>query len=1324
MFGAMLGGWEIILMLLGMALFIVLLAGAVGLALWLAHRAKKKAITPEPATYHKPTPVTPDPALKPLNTPRTEVISPKCPQCGTLLPSGALAGLCPACLLKLGAASDTITDGKQPPFTPPSLTELAPLFPQLELLELIGKGGMGAVYKARQKQLDRIVALKILPPGIGADPAFAERFAREAKALAKLNHPGIVTLYEFGTASGYQPSTLNSQLFYFLMEFVDGVNLRQLLHAGRISAREALAIVPQICDALQFAHDQGIVHRDIKPENILLDRRGRVKVADFGLAKIVGNDGRADLPGSPDGAVAQQDRSTSELTDAGKVMGTPQYMSPEQRDNPGEVDHRADIYALGVVFYQMLTGELPGKKIEPPSKKVSVDVRLDEVVLRALEQKPELRYQQASILKTQVETIAETSDARRVHSTKNAAAQPIISVDGPMGRSAIFLRALSVALFVGLLVFALAATVTSLLPQTYRATARIKLAGQANDPYQFETEFGRIQSPEFLDAVAAKVDLKTRWHDRLTEPNSAQRRQIQEYLRGALGFYPVGSTPSFDIQFYDSSSGLAAEIANAFAAQHRKETGSEIVEQAFASDQPVRPNPFLNLMIGLIGGGGLGAVAGGLTAGFYVRRNRRARTSSAGPQESAAQTSGADQPVPRALFIVAGLFIFIGLWSLAEMLLSNGVRNVTIMPGAILLPLGIGLLHRREFCRRATVWCVWAGIVFMLIMLGWLFGKAFGLFAGLDVEARILGQPTNNATGAMLTFVVFGAEVVLLPWMFLVLMRDKVRAVFVQQSARPRPFVEWGLSVLVVLVMAGAIRLPIANPLKTGIYFTNLKHSPAAADFHIGQTYFPKGDSIKITSVERSKTQMTVKGIYNLVSAHEASLWLDFTVTNNGEVPNQAASTYNIHISQGWGDFELSRPLPMSGLPHVSMYNNNRSFADIYFGTEAEAAEESKLHLGQERTPNAAPAQNLSFGPVVERVLAIGSTAFMLDLDTGNTMDNLANYRQEQELMDVRPDQSQPADRPTGLEAMNEIGFRPSVSGWDGSIDEIVSSFKVLVDREAKHIVARGVPLPATWNFKTRSGRMGVLQITGFTESPPGVKLRYRLVQPPTAPALQTTRGRLVLESIPSDRTKFEPGGMYWNFKCFIPPESIASLLFVRWTNGVPAIDPGFSTYFKVGKTGGIDVYCSMSCYRIFDSSEAFNLTNIETRHHVMEGWGYPESAGETNAVRWNVCLGAGFTASRWVAMQAFTGKKIMFPQSIPSGHQKVIPLVEYVDFKDGETRRNSRVELRIFLESFNDLPVRTVPNEVDRTNYISGSGLFGTMEETIKKIRELPVDP
>ena len=254
-----------------------------------------------------------------------------CSGCKKPLEPNAPDGLCPQCLLQAGLGTgvdlgpDSQPGSAQPTrFTPPTVAELAPQFSQLEILEFIGQGGMGAVYKARQKELDRIVALKILPPGIGHDAAFAERFTREARALAKLNHPGIVTIYDFGRVD-YAASTAPeaSRLYYFLMEFVDGVNLRQLLAASRVSTREALAIVPQICDALQFAYDQGIVHRDIKSENILLDRWGRVKVADFGLAKIIGNDGRADLPVSREDEVALPNPPANVLTDASKVMGTP-----------------------------------------------------------------------------------------------------------------------------------------------------------------------------------------------------------------------------------------------------------------------------------------------------------------------------------------------------------------------------------------------------------------------------------------------------------------------------------------------------------------------------------------------------------------------------------------------------------------------------------------------------------------------------------------------------------------------------------------------------------------------------------------------------------------------------------------------------------------------------------------------------------------------------------------------------------------------------------------------------------------------------------------
>jgi Protein kinase domain len=320
----------------------------------------------------------------------------KCPQCGASLHAGALAGLCPACLLQQGAAADTATRPEPKPLVPPTVEEVGRLFPQLEILSLLGKVGMGAVYKARQPALDRLVALKILPTQVAPDSGFAERFTREARALARLSHPNIVAVCEFGQVSADLP--------YFIMEFVDGVNLRQLQKTRRLSPREALQIVPQICDALQYAHDEGVVHRDIKPENVLVDRKGRVKIADFGLAKIMkGGDASPRSPGDEERTA--RPAVPTHLTEAGQVMGTPHYMAPEQVEHPLAVDHRADIFSLGVVFYEMLTGELPLGKFQPPSAKVRVDVRLDEVVLHALEKEPERRYQQASQVKTDVQRI-------------------------------------------------------------------------------------------------------------------------------------------------------------------------------------------------------------------------------------------------------------------------------------------------------------------------------------------------------------------------------------------------------------------------------------------------------------------------------------------------------------------------------------------------------------------------------------------------------------------------------------------------------------------------------------------------------------------------------------------------------------------------------------------------------------------------------------------------------------------------------------------------------------------------------------------------------
>ncbi len=302
--------------------------------------------------------------------------NPICPQCQSPIPSDAPGGLCPGCIL-LGVAGLT-NPSQTHAANAPTIEEVAAAFPELEILDLIGQGGMGVVFRARQPRLDRIVALKILPPPLAAQPGFAARFTREARVLARLAHPHIVAIYDFGESAGF---------FYLTMEYVNGVNLRAAMRAG-VTPEQALLLVPRICEALQFAHDHGVLHRDIKPENILLDATGTPKLADFGIAKLAG-----------------ETTPATGLTATGSTLGTAAYMAPEQVEKPATVDHRADIYSLGVVFYEMLTGELPLGRFAAPSEKSSVNRGVDEVVMRALEKERERRQQSATEMRTQVEDL-------------------------------------------------------------------------------------------------------------------------------------------------------------------------------------------------------------------------------------------------------------------------------------------------------------------------------------------------------------------------------------------------------------------------------------------------------------------------------------------------------------------------------------------------------------------------------------------------------------------------------------------------------------------------------------------------------------------------------------------------------------------------------------------------------------------------------------------------------------------------------------------------------------------------------------------------------
>ncbi|HEV7406403.1 MAG TPA: protein kinase [Chthoniobacteraceae bacterium] len=262
----------------------------------------------------------------------------------------------------------------------PSPAELALLLPQHHIQGLLGRGGMGAVYRGFDESLERPIAVKILPAEVAADAGFVARFHREARVLARLQHPGIVGIYGFGqTSEGH---------LYIVMELVEGTDLARVLRGGPLPPARALELVRELCAPLQYAHALGVIHRDLKPANILLDRDGRAKLADFGLARPL-------------------DEECAGLTLAGDALGTPAYMAPEQRE--GKADHRTDIYALGVMLYEMLTGIRPEGVFDPPSAKAKMDPRVDPVVIKAMQSEPERRYASVEAFQAELQRIGATS---------------------------------------------------------------------------------------------------------------------------------------------------------------------------------------------------------------------------------------------------------------------------------------------------------------------------------------------------------------------------------------------------------------------------------------------------------------------------------------------------------------------------------------------------------------------------------------------------------------------------------------------------------------------------------------------------------------------------------------------------------------------------------------------------------------------------------------------------------------------------------------------------------------------------------------------------
>ncbi|HEX5137999.1 MAG TPA: serine/threonine-protein kinase [Planctomycetota bacterium] len=260
---------------------------------------------------------------------------------------------------------------------------------------VIGRGGMGTVYMARQLSLGRPVAIKVLPKDLAREEQFLERFHREADALSRLSHPGIVAVFDRGEIDG-QP--------YLVMEYVEGTSLREAMRGGPLPLAETLRVTAAVLAALDHAHEKGIVHRDVKPENILLSGDGAVKVADFGLSRLLG----------PDDA--------TRLTRTQLVLGTYEYMAPEQREHAREADPRSDLYAVGVVLYEMLAGELPIGRFAMPSRRrpEDCDARVDALVEKSLEKNPADRFTSAREMGDAVEAIRKSPQPRPAPASPHA----------------------------------------------------------------------------------------------------------------------------------------------------------------------------------------------------------------------------------------------------------------------------------------------------------------------------------------------------------------------------------------------------------------------------------------------------------------------------------------------------------------------------------------------------------------------------------------------------------------------------------------------------------------------------------------------------------------------------------------------------------------------------------------------------------------------------------------------------------------------------------------------------------------------------------------